>query len=144
MGVHSQQTEESEPVCELWLCQLAHRGVLTLSSWGLTWWASSNQQMAGLLMGSLQTQPSRAMCSQCRTACWELTWGSSVILSRGVSSASSSSDSAPCAANDIHKRLCQISSLFFLSNAFWGYRSQMLVSGCLGCCWAFEPILAGS
>lgn len=33
VGVHSQQTEESEPAREPWLCKLAHRGVLTLSSW---------------------------------------------------------------------------------------------------------------
>lgn len=144
MGVHSQQTEESEPVCELWLCQLAHRGVLPLSSWGLTCWASSSQQMAGLLTGCLQSQPSRAMCSQCRAACRELTWGWSVILSRGWA--------VPRPALTEHLVLLMISTegcarsplSLFWSNAFWGYTSQMLVSGCLGCCWAFEPILAGS
>lgn len=111
MGVHSQQTEASEPECELWLCQLALRGVLTLSSWALTCWAFSRQQMAGPSVGSpgfpcyVQLVPYSLLGAD---------RGWAVILPRGLSSASSGSDSTPCADNDIHKRLCQIPSLVWI------------------------------
>lgn len=142
VGVHSQQTEESEAAWGPWPCKRAHRGVCWLrAAHGLTWWAFSSQHMAGLFMGRSPGFPCHAAAGN-YPAHWKPCWHETdfVTLWWGVSSASSRSDSAPWVASDSHKRPCQISFLFDLMH-FWGYGSPQIPAAAwvaaerLGWCW---------
>lgn len=131
VGVHSQQTEGSEPAWEPCLCELAHRGVLTLSSW----WSDlpiflksiNDRALTGIFW-------LRVLCCSCScTACWKACLHEA-DFSWGVSSALSSSNSTPWVAIDIHKRPCQIS--FLIDLIHFGN------SGLLRCLWAAAGVAA--